>query len=151
MNCNLVQKNIIGYIDQSIPGVLSADIEKHIGSCQSCALLYKNILTTYNSYGNLPEKEVTPFFYTRLEQKLKAKISPEIAPVPKLSWRLQPVISGVLIVCGIGLGIFLGKNLTVKTIAQNKANRTELINTYASEFYLTGTGEESLNAFLTNE
>lgn len=151
MNCNQVQKNIIGYIDHSIPEVLSADIEKHIGSCQSCAMLYKNISDTYNSYGKVSEIEVNPFFYTRMEQKLKNRMSPETVVEPKLSLRLQPVISGVLIVCGISLGIFLGKNLSVKTIAQNKVNRTELVNTYASEFYLTGTSEESLNTFFTNE
>jgi predicted anti-sigma-YlaC factor YlaD len=149
MDCKLVHKNLIGYVEQTLPEVLSAEVQGHIGSCATCQKLYENVAVTYNVFDKLPQPEVNPFIYTRIEQRLKNKLYPEVRPV--LIRSLKPAVTMVLIFAGITLGIFIGSSLAVTPSAPVSPDRTEVLNAYASEYYLTSTNDESTNILFNNE
>ncbi len=151
MNCKNVNKNLIGYIEQAIPSKLQEEMEKHFNECTVCKELYVNVLATYTVYDNRLIPEVNPFFYTRLEQKLKTKTLREVTFVPNIIWKLRPIAVIILIFIGINMGILIGKSFSGSGITLNNSNRTEILEAYASDYYLTDTGEESMKALITNE
>jgi hypothetical protein len=150
MKCKYIYKNLIGYIEQTIPANLHEEIDNHINSCRSCEELYNNVFATYHIADVNIVPEVNPFFYTRLEQKLKTKVDREITFVPKLILKLQPIAITILIVVGISTGILIGKNISVSTLNVNP-DRSEILEAYASDYYLINTGEESMDALINNE
>jgi len=151
MNCDQINKNLIGYIEQAIPVDLQKKISAHLQECKTCRALYENVVATYTVYDKIPVTEVNPFFYTRLEQKLKAKHLTNETFVPKMIWKLQPIAASFLIVVGIGLGIMIGKSISGSSISLTSPNRSEILEAYASDYYLTSSGDESLNVLMNNE
>jgi hypothetical protein len=152
MKCKEINKNLIGYIEDTIPANLRVDIEKHFSQCITCKELYENVFATYTICNHQPQVEVNPYFHTRLEQKLKNKAQASIkSSSGKLVWRLQPIAAGLLIVIGVSAGIFIGNSLSGTSIAGTKPNRTELLEAYANDYYLTDNNDESINALINNE
>jgi hypothetical protein len=113
--------------------------------------MYDNILATYTVFNKLPKPEINPFFYTRLEQKMKSKVHSEIPLMPLFIRRLQPVIATIFIVVGISFGILIGKNLAQLKLAKTNVDRNAILEAYASEYYLTGTGDDIVDALVINK
>jgi len=150
MKCKQVHKNLIGYIEETLPMPLSADLHNHIDKCTDCKALYENILATYTVFNQLPKPEINPFFYTRLEQKIKSKKPSEILLMPLFLRRVQLVAATVLIAVGISFGILIGKNLANSQLAKTSIDQNAILEAYASEYYLTGTGDDIVDAFVNN-
>ncbi len=146
-----VHKNLIGYIEQTLPMPLSTDLHKHIDGCTDCKALYENILATYTVFNQLPKPKINPFFYTRLEQKIKSKKPSEILLMPLFLRKGQLVAATILIAIGISFGILIGKNLATYHLAKTSIDRNAILEAYASEYYLTGTGDDIVDAFVNNE
>jgi len=151
MKCRQVQNNLIDLIEQSLPDSLSDDMFKHIKSCIECGELYKNVLSTYSVIDSMTKPEINPFFFTRLQQRLESREKLETPMIPNFIRRLQPIAIVFLLIIGIGSGILIGKSLANYKLYGNASNQKALLETYASEYYLNATGEDSLNALLTNE
>ena len=151
MNCYQINKNFIGYIEQTIPTELQEQIGVHLNGCHNCSELYKNIVATYTIYEKLPLPEVNPYFYTRLEQKLKSKHQLNQKFVPQIIWKLQPVAATILVFIGIGSGILIGTSISGSEITFKKPNRSEVLEVYASDYNLVSTGDESLAILMNNE
>jgi hypothetical protein len=146
MKCKHIHNNIIGLIEKTLPEALSTEMFNHIDSCNACKDCYNNILATYQVFDkSVPE--INPYFYTKLRQKIENKANAKIPSIP-LVRRLQPVAIVLLLVIGVALGIMIGKNLANY---KNDSERKTMLDTYASEYYLNDTNEESLNVILTNE
>ena len=151
MDCKLVYNNLIGFVEDTLPAALSVEMRKHIASCELCQKLVENVAATYTVYDNVPSPEVNPFIYTRIEQKLKNKFQTQIINKPVFIWKLQPIAATILIFIGIGLGIFIGKNLSNTTAAIVTQDKNEVLNTYASEYYITGISADNIEVLLNNE
>lgn len=151
MQCKQLNKNIIGYIEKTIPVNLQSEMEKHFNECLPCKKLYDNVFSTYTVYDAQPKAEVNPFFYTRLVERLETQEQSAIKPVPKLIWKLQPIAAGILIIVGISMGILIGNSLSGSSITLTSPNRTEILEAYATDYYLTDTNDNSVNALINNE
>jgi predicted anti-sigma-YlaC factor YlaD len=151
MDCKLIQNNLIGYVEQTLPIEVSANIKDHLGSCASCLRLYENVYSTYTSYSHIAKPAVNPFIYSRIEQKLHRKYQPEVAITPIWFRKVQPVAATVLLFIGVSFGIYLGKNLSKTALSVSKTERSEVLNAYASEYYITSTTDENLEVLLNTE
>ena len=151
MNCKYVNKNLIGYIEQAIPIKLQEEIKEHLNECHACRKLLEEVRATYTVFDKRPVPEVNPFFYSKLEQKLKNKEKREAAFFPEIIWKLRPVAASVLIFIGISMGVFIGNSLYGSGIALKKPDRAEILNAYASEYYLTDTGDDTMNTLISNQ
>ena len=94
--------------------------------------------------------ELNPYFYAKLSHKIQLNERMEV-PSISLIKRLQPIAATLLLAVGISFGILIGKNLADNKIAKNDSDRKVMLDTYASEYYLNDTSEESLNVLLTNQ
>jgi len=151
MDCKLVHINLIGFIEQSLPDELFAEVNKHIGECAHCQALFQNVNSTYNSYEKILKPTVNPFIYTRIEQRLHTKRHPEIVPQSMMFRRVQSIAATVLILVGVSLGVFLGKNLSGSSFTLSSSEKTERLNAYAAEYNLTSVSEENYDVLLNNE
>lgn len=148
MKCKHVHKNFIEYIEHTLSEPLSTALHDHLDNCPECKMLFKNILNTYSVFNNLPKPEINPYFYTKIEQRLKSK-NQDLSLSSFVLKRLQPVIASVIIILGIGLGILIGKGLASTNLI-NK-DRTSILDAYASEYYLSGTNDDNMDAFNVND
>lgn len=151
MNCDHVKQNFIGYIEQSIPIDLHEEMNAHFSECPVCRELYQNVAATYTAFDKVTVPELSPYFYTRLEQKLAAKYQPRQKFTPHLMWKLQPIAATLLIILGIGLGILIGQSISGSGITISSPNRSEVLNAYATDYNLTYTGEENMAELMNNE
>jgi hypothetical protein len=150
MNCRLFHKNLVAYIEQAVPDDVHVQMDKHLESCNGCQKLLQEIRTTYGVWDTVPVPELNPFFYTRVEQKLQNTF---LSATPSIYWiwKLRSVATIVLMVIGIGVGITIGINLSSQSVTQKSADRDEIIKAYASDYYLSETTEENMDAYLVNE
>ena len=151
MKCRQVHKNLIDLIEHTLPESISDEMFRHIKSCLDCGELYDNVSATYTVINSVPKPEINPFFFTRLQQRLESREKLETPMIPNFIRRLQPIAIVFLLIIGIGSGILIGKSLANYKLYGNASNQKALLETYASEYYLNATGEDSLNALLTNE
>ncbi len=149
MNCNQINKNIIGYAEQSIPIYLQEQMTSHLQECQKCRILFEEVKATYSVYDKTIVPEINPFFYTKLQQKLQSGYQTETKMI-KLAWKLHPMAASVLIVIGIGMGIMLGNSISGSGITIIKPNRSEVLEAYASDYFVS-TSDESLAVLMNNE
>lgn len=152
MNCKELNKNLIGYIENTIDSGVRAGMEKHFDECKPCKELYNNVFATYSIYDHQPKVEVNPYFYGRLEQKIKTREPIRIEPASKkLTWMLQPVAASILIVFGICAGMVIGNSFSNANLVIKNPNRTELLEAYANDYYLTDSNDDIINALINNE
>jgi hypothetical protein len=148
MKCKQVHKNFIGYIENTLPGALSTALHDHLDNCPECKKVYDHILATYTVFNKLPNPEINPFFYTKVEQRLKSKVQQGLTLSTLITKKLQPVIASVIIIVGICLGIIVGKGLANSRFTNKDS---AILEAYASEYYLSGTNDDSVDAFIDNE
>jgi hypothetical protein len=151
MNCDQINKNLLGYIEQSIPTELMEEIGLHVQGCSKCSELLENVAATYTVFDKQLEIQVNPFFYTRLEQKLKNKSLPVQSLLPKVTWKLQPVAASFLVLIGISVGILIGKSASGSDFSLKSPDRSEVLNEYASEYNLISNAEENVSVLMNNE
>lgn len=152
MNCKEINKNLIGFIENTIPAHVKTEMEKHFSECESCKMLYNNIFATYTIFDGQPQTEVNPYFYARLEQKIKLKEQIKIeSSTNKLIWKLQPIAASFLIVISVCAGILIGNSFSGTNLVNKNPNRTELLEAYANDYYLTDTNDDNITALINNE
>jgi anti-sigma factor RsiW len=152
MSCRLVQKNLLEYIEDSLDFATSNEIKKHIESCSDCFNLYKNVQETYTSFEKMPKQDPGPYFSARVLARYEKWEAIETNSSHRILRILQPIAASVFILVGVSAGIYLGKNLAgSKTVASSQVLTNESLETYASEYYLDGLGEQSVENLIDNE
>ena len=151
MKCKLVDNNLIGFIEGELPPRLQSAIAEHIYICHECETLLENVKATYAILEQGVTSQIPSYFYTKLSQKLITKASkksflPRITP---FAW--QPVAACFVIVVGILIGISIGRQVPLSATSVNALNKNDFLSTYATEYYLDDSGEESLDNIFTNE
>jgi len=144
MNCKVVENNMIGFIERQVPFDIQSAIEEHLLHCGPCKFLYDKVNSTYSITLEKNIPEISPYFYSRLEQRLLQKSRKKIyfSGIGTVLW--QPVAASLIILVGILIGISIGRHVELPVTSENSTNKSEVINIYATEYYLNGTGEDIL-------
>jgi hypothetical protein len=149
MKCKVVQQNWIGYVENVLPEREMADIRSHLSSCADCNRLISEVSATYVLTQSMQKHVPNPYFYAALESRLKqTKKSATIVPLVAMRW--MPMVASFLILIAIGTGIFVGKTLSnISSTATSEVSAAKSTSDlYASEYYLTNTGEESIESLI---
>lgn len=149
MKCKYIHNKIIGLIERTLPESEAIEMFNHIDSCKECKACYDYISATYNAI-DTAVPEISPYFYSKLHQKIESKGRIQV-PAISIVKRLQPIAAVLVLAIGISSGILIGKNLAASKIATIDTEHKTMLDTYASEYYLNDSNEESLNVLLTNE
>ena len=152
MSCRSVQKNLLEYIEDSLDFVTSNEVKKHLESCPECFTLSQNVQETYTSFEKMPKQDPGPYFSARVMARYQRWEAVETNSSHQILRILQPIAASVLVLVGVTAGIYLGKHLaSSNTVASSQGVNNESLETYASEYYLDGLGEQSVENLIDNE
>jgi hypothetical protein len=147
----MVKNNMIGFIEGQLPLNLKSAMDEHLIQCKSCANILGNVKATYTIYGLSDIPPLNPFFYTKLEQKLKLKTRNKTYIFNFINGPWQSIAASILIVSGIFIGIYVGKHLEIQEKSTNSINENDVLNIYATEYYIENTDFENNYNMLINK
>ena len=118
MRCDEVQKKLVEFMEDELGSAERAAVREHIDACDKCAGELAALEQTMVLLEDDGYVEPDPFYWTRFEADLRAKIRdkgrlPIFVPgVDRLAPRLAPVVAAVLLFA-VGLGVGLQPVLNV--------------------------------------
>lgn len=123
MNCRNVENNLSGYIENSLTPSLMLEVKDHIEGCTTCKYLYLQVKNTYEIFDN-QKNNLVPDLYPGIAQKLKHHHTAVVEFVPRHQV-LYKLVASIIIVIGIGFGIFVGGNYTSAKLISSQSNTTD--------------------------
>lgn len=120
MNCQIVQKNLIFFLEGELPETEMKAFQEHLNSCSECALFAEEMKLTLSILDSEKNPDINPFFYTRVKAKLENQMEAQgqVMHRPVLARVLQPLAFSVILLLGIYGGMRLGSTTTSKTTAE---------------------------------
>lgn len=118
MRCDDVQKRLVEFMEGELSVAETAEMREHIDACDGCSAelaAYERTMLLLEDDGYV---EPDPFYWTRFEAGLRAKIRnkgrlPVFVPgIDRLAPRLAPVVAAVVLFA-VGLGVGLQPVLNV--------------------------------------
>jgi len=112
MRCEEVHKRLVEFMEGELSAADTAEMREHIDACDECAAELAAFERTMLLLEDDGYVEPDPFYWTRFEAGLRAKIRdkgrrPAFVPgIDRLAPRLAPVVAAVLLFAvGFGVGI----------------------------------------------
>jgi predicted anti-sigma-YlaC factor YlaD len=110
MNCKIIHKNLIFYLDGELSPEETKKTEEHLKECQSCYAFTEEMKKTLGIIQAEKITEVNPFIYTRIKTRLENQGTTvtKAARKPVYQRILQPVVIAAGLFVGIYTGIEIG-------------------------------------------
>ncbi|GAC1650680.1 MAG: hypothetical protein NVS4B3_09850 [Gemmatimonadaceae bacterium] len=80
MDCRTFHENHVGFVDDVLPGIELAPMERHLQECRACAEYDARVRRSLLVLKNLPMIALSPQFSARLDARLKAIKPLDTAP-----------------------------------------------------------------------
>lgn len=112
MNCKEVENNLIFYIDGELDTSLSKKMNRHLKTCSSCHALYQNMKADLDLFKKDKISQTNPFFYQKLEQKLKNSDSKNSKNNIRQLY-IQALTYAAAIILAVFIGVALGKDTQI--------------------------------------
>lgn len=114
MNCQIVQKKLIFFLEKELSGSEMKAVQEHLDSCHDCALFAEEMKKTLSILDSEKVTGINPFFYTRVKAKLENQAEGQMMRRPVLVRVLQPVAFSMILLLGIYGGIKLGNTTSTQ-------------------------------------
>lgn len=89
MDCKSFRKHHLAYLDDTLPGALMADAQRHVMACNGCAAHDTLVRRSLIVARNMPALEPSPEFQAKLRARLAAcRTEDELAPLTPLGDRI---------------------------------------------------------------
>ena len=126
-------------------------IENHLESCTECRMYYDKVQNVLNNPDmiNLPKLEPDLFLPTKIKELAKGQKGKHQI-LKQLKGKIQVSFSTVIIIFGLGIGIFLGKWMSNTNTETNPLTETEIVSSYSSMFSDEGLGQVWSNLTIEN-
>jgi len=132
-HCELLQKDLFGYVEKELPASLLQQLDHHISECSDC----NRIVAEFRSVLALMEEqkyiEPRPFAETRILQGIESRLEKRQKSADSVYGRIfQPALISVGIVTAVAIGFLIGSDFadTNSQYTQNdkmiEAVRTDL-------------------------
>jgi predicted anti-sigma-YlaC factor YlaD len=127
MKCRNIKKNLIYYIDNELSVDRAINVTNHLENCTNCRNYLAFLQSELHIINEEKNQEVTPFFYTRLENEEEYRI--------QRSWisLLQPALFSLVLMIGIYGGFQIGNDASSPIIDQNAQSAMQLLDEFESE------------------
>jgi len=131
MNHKSIQKDLIFYIDNELPGEKRTAVEKHLEECEDCRSFLTFLQEGMQIIRKEKDPEVSPFFYYRLSARLEEKpVYQTQRPWVSVA---QPAFFSLLLIAGIYGGLRLGSNASTPVLNQQSIGNIQLFNDFEAE------------------
>lgn len=143
MDCKTSHRKMIFYIDGELPIPEMGKIKIHLAECSECAAFYEEMKKTLDVLTAEKQREINPFFYTRLNARMEnqAAIQPDFQQNRIWAKVLQPAFFTVLLLAGIYSGIKIGQPATTE-------NNSAIYSAQEMVPYLNEMKSETIEVFL---
>ena len=101
MNCQLIDENVIEYLEKSLDKDTTSAFESHLNQCTHCEELVKNVRLTYNLIDQPLKIQAGPEFVGKTIARLNK-------PEPKVISIFYNVLKPIAVAASIGFGILIG-------------------------------------------
>ncbi len=130
MDCKFVRKNLVGVVEGQLPPEVRKRIEAHLQTCNRCTDLVEGFTQAWQAWEEPTGIELSPLFWTRLEQRISAAEGKRALPLARDGQRwLRPIAALATILIGIFFGYQLGSLSTPRVIQSS-----EQINSAVEQF-----------------
>lgn len=146
--CRHIRKNIINLVEEKLSSQEHAEIMEHIASCSECQILVNQIRNTYLIFDDKNGQDPGPFFHTRVTQRLSNKL---VNVGTQYNRVMQPIAICLLTAAGMFSGVIIGRNISEISLNAAVSSNNEVLKSYANDYFLNGTGDESLEILVNNE
>jgi anti-sigma factor RsiW len=131
MRCEDTQNRLVEYIEGELRPEERAQVEEHLDTCPVCKVELEAFQRTMAILENDGYEEPSPFYWTRFEAGLRAKLGKRrsrfgIPSLVNAGPRLVPIAVAVLFFC-VGLGVGLQPVLRVASTSPAPAIGTETV------------------------
>ena len=112
MNCKDVQDSLIFYIESELNPHDNEQVGLHLQNCPECQYLFNQLKCSLDFINNEKQKEVNPFFVTRVMEGLKqSKVKQGAFDWLKIKqYSLQVAVYSIMIAFSLFIGYYLGKD-----------------------------------------
>ena len=147
-DCRQIRNQFIPLIEEALSAAKREEAMAHMEGCADCQRLYHHLRQTYRVLDDVHAVDPGLYFYTRVSQRLKNQ---HVSTGNHIYRILQPIAIGIFTVAGIFAGVLIGQSIAESSINIASSTSNEALGSYASDYYLTGSGEEGLEILVNNE
>lgn len=160
MECNKVDNLLSAYIDRELLTPDMNRIKEHLEKCQKCKLEYQSLLRIKNRLADLEEKELPPYFISKLIAKIqdeeKFPLRYKILRLLSQRYAVIPTVAGALIIfllilLSIFNSFFIRPNDTLATHFYIKEHTRYAINQPLSESVSLAFANTEANVVLVSD
>ncbi len=132
--CRLVKAHLVDIAEKKkIPSLPEEILRAHLDSCPQCSRLIKDFSLLWNRIESPTEIEPSPYFLSRLINKIEEYEHQEAAP-KKILTGLKPLLRAVPVTALILLGIITGIQLAYSPSKISQDKTSEFVSEYFNKF-----------------
>jgi len=112
MKCSQIKKRLSAFLDGEVSEQERQFITEHLKSCDSCRKELEELSQVSDILDIIQEVEVSPYFITRLKQRITDQEQKSLIRLPLTEWirrALVPAVTTILVACSLFIGGQLGK------------------------------------------
>jgi predicted anti-sigma-YlaC factor YlaD len=145
MNCKQVQNKLIFVIEGDLQADESNAVHAHLDNCKECQQLYNQLKVSISFLNEDKLTETNPFFVSRVMAaiELQPQMNPLINWLKNKQYALQVSFYTILVILGILLGHFLGKDRIIEP-ATAKQDKEVIDDQLFAESYQIQVNEEDV-------
>lgn len=112
MKCSRIKRRLSAFLDGEVSEQERQFIKEHLKSCEHCQIELKNLSQVSDILDIIQEVEVSPYFITRLKQRIADQKQKSLIRLPLTEWikrALVPAVTTALVAFSLFIGGQLGK------------------------------------------
>ena len=131
MKCSEIKRKLSAFLDGEVSGEEKKFISEHLKSCEFCQKEFESLSQLSEVLEVMDEVKVSPFFITRLKQKIADQTSRSHVRLPIIEWIRKaavPIVATALIFLSFLIGSNFGKAMYQEQVESIAESETEVAN-----------------------
>ena len=155
MKCSEVRRKLSAFLDGEVSEEEKQSISEHLESCDLCHKKLEELSKVLDVLDVMDEVQVSPFFVTRLKQRITDQELKSLVRLPFMEWIRRatvPAFTTVLVYLSLLLGYYLGKTIHqegVESVSIADAEVTDALGVAVLDEFPEGSLGDAYNNLLT--
>jgi predicted anti-sigma-YlaC factor YlaD len=130
MKCSQIKRKLTAFLDGETSEEESQLISEHVKSCEHCRKELEELSQVSDVLNTMDEVRVSPFFITRLKQRIADQKSKRVVRMPFVEWIRRatlPTFATALVFLSFLVGSNLAKTMYQKQVESIAKSDTEIV------------------------
>lgn len=149
MSCREFEENILSYHDGQLDAGESEAMEAHMNACSACALLYREVSSTYDAFDEFVDAGIpdAASFVDEVMEQVEVKQSQSVF---QLFRKAAAVAASVILIAGLAAALIAGTSI-VRSGSTVATSENEYFSSLASDFHLNTEEEVTFESYLITQ